>query len=59
MAGALGVALEKEGHYRLGDADRPLEAADITRSVHSMYFIAGLGALIAVALILAKDRFLG
>lgn len=59
MAGALGVALEKEGHYRLGDANRPLEATDITRSVHSMYFIAGLGALIAVALILAKDRFLG
>ena len=59
MAGALGVALEKEGHYRLGDADRSLEAADITRAVHSMYFIAGLGAVIVVCLILAKDRFLG
>ncbi len=59
MAGALGVALEKEGHYRLGDANRPLEAADITRAVQSMYFIAGLGAVIALALILAKDRFFG
>lgn len=59
MAGALGVALEKEGHYRLGDADRPLEAADITRTVNSMYFIAGMGAVVALALILAKDRFFG
>ena len=59
MAGALGVALEKEGHYRLGDANRPLEAADITRAVHSMYFIAGLGAVIVVSLILVKERFLG
>ena len=59
MAGALGVALEKEGHYRLGDANRPLEAADITRAVQSMYFIAGLGATIVVALILTKDRFFG
>ena len=59
MAGALGVALEKEGHYRLGDANRPLEAADITRAVQSMYFIAGLGATIVVALILTRDRFFG
>lgn len=58
MAGALGVALEKEGHYRLGDANRPLEAADITRAVDSMYFIAGAGVLIVVALIIVKARFL-
>ena len=59
MAGALGVALEKEGHYRLGDASRPLEAADITRAVHSMYFIAGVAAVMVVALIIVKERFLG
>lgn len=55
MAGALGVELRKEGYYRLGDATRPLEAEDITRSVHSMYFIGGLGTAFVMALILAKE----
>ena len=59
MAGALGVALEKEGNYRLGDANRPLEAADITRAVNSMYFISGVGALIVVVLIIIKERLVG
>lgn len=59
MAGALGVELEKEGHYRLGDATRPLEADDITRAVHSMYFIAGLGTALAVVLIITKDWLFG
>ncbi len=59
MAGALGVELEKEGQYRLGDATRPLEPADISRAVHSMYFIAGLGVVIVVILILVKDRVFG
>ena len=59
MAGALGVELEKEGHYRLGDATRPLEPADIGRAVQSMYLVAGLGLLIALGLILLKDRMFG
>ena len=32
MAGALGVRLEKVGHYRLGDALRPVEPEDIRRA---------------------------
>lgn len=32
MAGLLGVRLEKQGHYALGDATRPIEAGDITRA---------------------------
>ena len=32
MAGLLGIQLEKSGHYRLGDATRPIEARDITRA---------------------------
>ena len=43
MAGALGVELEKAGHYRLGDATRPLEPADITRAVRSMYLVGRAG----------------
>ncbi len=54
MAGALGVALEKEGHYRLGDAARPLAAGDIARAVQSMYFVAGSGLLLTLGLILLK-----
>jgi adenosylcobinamide-phosphate synthase len=32
MAGLLGIELEKEGAYRLGDALRPADTADITRA---------------------------
>jgi adenosylcobinamide-phosphate synthase len=38
MAGALGVRLEKVGHYRLGDAARPVEAADIGRAAAIVTF---------------------
>ncbi len=55
MAGALGVQLEKEGHYQLGDPTRPLEPKDITRAIQSMYLVAGLGLLVALSLILSKD----
>ena len=59
MAGALGVELEKEGHYRLGDSTRSLEGEDITRAVQSMYLVAGLGLLIALGIILLKDGIFG
>ena len=51
MAGALGVELEKVGHYRLGDPDRSIEPADITRAVQSMYLVAALGLLLALGII--------
>ena len=50
MAGALGVELEKAGHYRLGDRTRPLEPEDITRAVRSMYLVAAMGLLVALGL---------
>ena len=59
MAGALGVELEKEGHYRLGDPSRPLEPGDISRAVQSMYWVAGWGILVSLGLIILKDRLLG
>ena len=59
MAGALGVALEKEGHYTLGDATRALEPQDITRAVQSMYLVAALGILIGLAIIYVKYAILG
>jgi cobalamin biosynthesis protein CobD/CbiB len=54
MAGALGVELEKVGHYRLGDATRPLEPGDITRAIQTMYLVAGLGLSIAVGVIFLR-----
>ena len=63
MAGSLGVQLEKvadsgESIYQLGDAKRPLEGRDITRSVRSMYIVAGLGVLLALALAYIRAYFL-
>jgi cobalamin biosynthesis protein CobD/CbiB len=54
MAGALGVQLEKTGHYRLGDSTRPVEVHDITQAVRSMYLVAGLGLLVALGLTLLR-----
>ena len=48
MAGALGVRLEKVDHYRLGDSMRQLETGDITRTVRTMYLVAGGGLLLAL-----------
>jgi cobalamin biosynthesis protein CobD/CbiB len=54
MAGALGVELEKTGHYRLGDRTRSVEPHDITQAIRSMYVVAFLG--LAVALAVAYGR---
>ena len=54
MAGALGVELEKGGHYRLGDHTRPLAPSDITQAVRSMYLVAASGFLVAFGIILLK-----
>ena len=55
MAGSLGVQLEKvtasgESVYRLGDQNRTLEHDDITRSVRSMYMVAGLAIVLVLGL---------
>ena len=47
MAGALGVQLEKVGHYRLGDAGARLGAAAIDRAVTILYVACALGAALA------------
>jgi adenosylcobinamide-phosphate synthase len=48
MAGALGVQLEKVGHYRLGDAGALPGAPEIARAVTIMN-VAGAFAVVAVA----------
>ncbi len=54
MAGALGVELEKPGHYKLGDPTRSLEPGDITHAIQSMYLVAALGLLVALGLIFLR-----
>jgi adenosylcobinamide-phosphate synthase len=54
MAGALGVELDKVGHYRLGDRTRPLEPKDISRTIQTMYLVAGLGLSMALGVIFLR-----
>ncbi len=55
MAGALGVALEKPGAYRLGDG-RPPTADDVARAVGIMALAAALALVVAVTLTLTTNR---
>lgn len=61
VAGALGVELEKVGHYCLGGGQRPPAPQDIRRAVHlmraSVALLAGLLALLsALRLVLSHSR---
>jgi len=51
MAGALGVKLEKAGHYVLGVGLRPPNPADITKSIRIMKWVAAVSVLITFAFI--------
>jgi adenosylcobinamide-phosphate synthase len=52
MAGLLGIRLEKLGHYRLGDATRPIEATDITRAWRIVSGSAYASAILTAASLL-------
>ena len=54
MAGALGVELEKVGHYRLGEKTRPVAVADITQAIRSMYLVAAFALATALALVYGR-----
>lgn len=49
MAGALGVALEKPGAYRLGDGPPP-RTADIARAIRVVAWASALGCLVLIAI---------
>lgn len=57
-AGALGVTLEKVGHYRLGEGQRRPASKDIGRSVSLMYATSILAALLftVIAALRSADR---
>jgi adenosylcobinamide-phosphate synthase len=50
MAGALGVTLEKRGHYRLGDGPPP-DIVDIDRAVRVFAAASGLSLIAALVLL--------
>jgi adenosylcobinamide-phosphate synthase len=50
MAGALGVTLEKRGHYRLGGGPPP-DIADIDRAVRVFAAASGLSLIVALVLL--------
>lgn len=51
MAGLLGVELEKPRHYRIGAGFPQPSAADIGATARLAYIVAGLGALLALAML--------
>ena len=51
MSGLIGVALEKPGHYLIGDGLRRPGAADIGRAVRLAYLTAALGVLTTLCLL--------
>ena len=57
MAGALGVKLEKAGHYVLGIGLKPPTPDDITRSIRIMKWVAAFGILITFALLSVHHLF--
>ena len=54
-AGLLGVALEKQGHYRIGGEYGEPAASDIGRAARLMYVVAALGVLLCVGLIASSN----
>ena len=57
MAGALGVKLEKVGHYVLGLGLRSPTPADITRSISVMKWVAAFAVLMTFALLAVHHIF--
>ena len=54
MSGVLGIVLEKTSHYRIGDGLREPGAADVGAAVRIAYTVAGLGIVVALALLAAR-----
>ena len=57
MAGALGIKLEKTGHYILGVGLKPPTPADITSSIRVMKWVAAFGVLMTFVLLAVHHVF--
>lgn len=56
MSGLIGVALEKPGHYLIGNGLRRPGAADIGQAVRLAYLAAALGVLTALCLLVMSGK---
>lgn len=54
MAGLIGVVLEKDGDYRLGDGLRPAAGGDIDRAWRIVAFAAALAAVLGLVALLGR-----
>jgi adenosylcobinamide-phosphate synthase len=59
MSGLLGVALEKPGHYRIGDGLRDPCASHIGTSIRVAYAVAALGLLTALGALTVRGLLTG
>ena len=59
MSGLLGVALEKPGHYCLGEDFPETRASDIHRAVRLAYVTAALGLIVILSLLPARHALAG
>ena len=59
MSGLLGVALEKPGHYRIGDGLRDPCASHIGTSIRVAYAVAALGMLAALGALILRGLLTG
>ena len=59
MAGLLGVALEKEGHYRIGDGLREPSPEDIGRSISVAYLVAAIALALAIGVLALRGMVEG
>ncbi len=59
MAGILGTALEKVGHYRIGDGLRDPTTSDLRTAVRLCYAVAALAIPVVGALIALRNSVWG
>ena len=59
MSGLLGVALEKEGHYRIGDGLREPCPEDIGQSIQVAYFVAAIAVALIIGALALRGLVLG
>ena len=59
MSGLLGVALEKSGHYRIGDGLGEPGLHDIGASIRVAYAVAGVGAPVAIGVLALRGLAAG
>jgi adenosylcobinamide-phosphate synthase len=58
LAGALGVELEKKGHYRIGKSKKPLGITSIEDGIKVLKVASIVALFLCISLIFVKDKIL-